>query len=116
MKPIAITLQANGKKKRFTAKKELSIAIVLKSLELQQALDSTPSITPENIEIWSDYICAVFGYKFTKRDLQNSIEYIEFLPLVLKIQDYVIEKANLEIPSNNPLGEVVPFENRRKKS
>lgn len=114
MKPITITLEIAGKKKRYKAKKEVDISIVLNSIGLEEVLKQ-PTDEVAKIRACSTYICSVFGHKFTEIDLERNIEYTEIIPLTHRVMEYVICVAELKASTIEPKGEVIPFA-RRKKS
>ncbi len=113
MKPIVLTLEIAGKKKRFKATKEVTTAILMKSLELEDALKYEIKAIPK-LYACSSYICSVFGNKFSEEDLQRNVTYTRIVPLAHEVMDYVVEIAELKISVDSTKGEVVPFETRKK--
>ncbi|MEK4023515.1 phage tail assembly chaperone G [Sporosarcina sp. FSL W7-1283] len=115
MKRMKLELQIDGKKKVFRPKNSITIDVVNRSLELEQVLlkSSDPF---EKIQACIPYICAVFGHKFTAQDLERNIEFTDILPLTKEVIFYVTAYAKLQLPTEDPKGQVVPFDLHRKRN
>lgn len=111
MKRFALTLKLDNKKKHFKPLKEVTIDVLNHSIQLENMLKAKVD-RYQALNQCLQYVCAVFGHRFTLQDLERNVEVDEIIPLTMKTIEYVTATAGLKLPEFHPRGEVVPFVQR----
>ncbi|MGO1059350.1 phage tail assembly chaperone G [Planococcus sp. FY231025] len=110
MRKLVIRLYVDGKVRKYTAPRYVSWNTFDETMALQKVFNS--NISNQELILKCFYlVCSIFGHQFTVEQLQKGYDIKEILKKTSEALDYVISTADI-----SRKGEVIPFENRSKRS
>ncbi|GIN59244.1 hypothetical protein J8TS2_35630 [Lederbergia ruris] len=93
MENLTITLKIDGKDKRFTTPAFVKGSLFRQAVEVSQAIE-TEEFDINNLDSYIQFVCEVFGNKFTVDEFENGIDGRKLLQTIYGTTFFVLNQVS----------------------